>query len=272
MSSKYAANRSRSTDSPSSSAVTLLLAHEQNTRVAGDRMTKDAEARKGSFLDLPPELRNMVYANCIQWPYIDISYLHRTNAFDGLSKIPTIAQEWSGYWYMNNIFLLDARGYFTCGDKRIDSKGYPAPIAAWTRWLGRLEKRGVVSLLRRIHIWTNFFAAKLYISDRPGGPDTRVELSFRYQGASIEGSRQGTELKKDLADKIGSFNEKHQGRRLEGKDDFDFLAKAVLSLYPLCCSILSEESRAELHADAEINPKHGVGRCWRCKGLRRYLT
>ena len=109
---------------PSSTATE----HQGSTLTAWPGPTRSARPR--SFLSLPPELRNSIYAGCVECLYVNVSEVDWIGAFSGLVEAyPLIGKEWSDFWYTNNIFLLDARHAVLSWS--IENVGvYPPPITA----------------------------------------------------------------------------------------------------------------------------------------------
>lgn len=106
---------------------------------------------------------------------------------------------------------------------------YPGPIAAWLQWLDNLEKRQV-GLLRTIHIWTDFFVGKLYISIERGNVAVKAELCFCNEGAWLRNSSQGQRIEESLQEEIDFLNSALDNApnetRLDG-GDFDSLANGA---------------------------------------------
>ena len=264
-----------STEQPKNSQPCSRKRKLQQTRPVAEQ-TPSAPPTLGprGFLDLPPELRNEVYARCIQWPHINISHIKKS-AFDGLSEShPMIAKEWADFWCTNNIFLLDVRSA-NCVGKSAKYAGtndgetrIPKPIVACMRWLKGLEDRQL-GLLRTFHIWTDYFVAKLYISVRHGEASAHFELCFRDIGVPLRDSRQARHLTQILQRGFDAVNEALHERSLKA-EDVDFLAQKVLKLAVLCCSIFSSARNG--NRLGAMDEHHVLSNCPRCEKFRLYLA
>ena len=167
---------------------------------------------------------------------MDLAHIDKQDPFSGLSKAhPVTAKEWNDCWYMHNIFLLDARdAMLACWDTDKPNQGLSPPISAWLRWINQIGDRNA-GLSRNLQIDTDFFSAKIRITGnqlRESRVD--VELVFRREGTTINGSSFARQLRRALYMPIEQLRPRiaQEGVTTSYLKD---LVKIIFELVPVCC-------------------------------------